>query len=84
MVINMKILWMKQVTDNRNFELVERLGMNVYKLENPEEIDKTIENAINKNYKTIILTNELASFSEDIIKKYTDNKDINIIISKRK
>ena len=58
--------------------------MNGYKLDNPEDVDKVMENMINKNYNTIILSNDIASFSEDIIKKYKNNKDINIIISKRK
>ena len=36
---------------------------------------------IKKEYDTIIITNELAGFSEDIIKKYAKNKKIKIIIS---
>ena len=43
----------------------------------------------NKNFKFIerlgievIITQELAGFSEDIIKKYSKNKDIKIIINK--
>jgi len=37
-----------------------------------------------QNYNMIVLSNEIAGFSEDIIKKYQKNKDINIIISPRK
>lgn len=37
-----------------------------------------------KNRDTIILTNEVASFSEDIIKKYNKNENINIIITPNK
>ena len=50
----MKISWIKQENDNRNFNMVERLGMDVYKLENPEEIDEKIETLIKKDYKTIV------------------------------
>ena len=80
----MKISWIKSENDNRNFAIAERLGMRVYRLSNPEQIDKTMENLINQNCKTIILSNELAGFSEDIIRKYRNNKDVNIIISPRR
>ena len=39
---------------------------------------------INDDYKTIWITNELAGFSEDIIKKYKRNNSINIIIAPNK
>lgn len=80
----MKISWIKQENDNKNFTMPEKLGMNVCKLENPEEVDNKIKELINENNKTIILTNEIAGFSEDIIKKYQKNNSINIIISTRK
>lgn len=84
MVIIMKISWIKQENDNKNFNIVERLGMNVCKLQNPEDIDRTMEKLINQNYNTLVLSNELASFSQDIIKKYSNSEDIKIIISSRK
>ncbi len=80
----MKISWIKNENDNRNFWVAERLGMGVYRLSNPEDIDKTMQDLVNQNCKTIILSNEIAGFSEDIIKKYRNNKDVNIIISPRK
>lgn len=80
----MKISWIKQEKDNRNFQVAEKLGMNVYRLENPEEVDNTIKKLINENCSTIILSNEIAGFSEDIIKKYNKNNNINIVISPRK
>ena len=43
-----------------------------------------MEDLVKNNYKTIVLSNEVAGFSEDIIKKYQNNKDINIIISPRR
>ena len=36
---------------------------------------------IGKNYDTIILSNEVAGFSEDIIKKYQKDKNVKIVIS---
>ena len=80
----MKITWIKQEKDDQNFAIAERLGMEVHRLNNPEEVDKTMEELVEKNYHTIILSNEIAGFSEDIIKKYQNNKDINIIISPRR
>lgn len=80
----MKISWIKQEKDNRNFEIAERLGMDVHRLENPEDVDQTIKKLVNEDYHTIILSNEMAGFSEDIIKKYQKNKNVNIIISPRK
>ena len=77
----MKVSFIKYEKDNKNFKLAESLGMNVHKIQNPEAVDTKMEELIKNNCKTIILTNEIASFSEDIIKKYQKRKDISIIIS---
>ena len=65
----MKISWIKQEKDNKNFAIAERLGMDVHRLNNPEEVDKTIDDLVKQNYNMIVLSNEMAGFSEDIIKK---------------
>lgn len=80
----MKISWIKQENDNKNFKVAERLGMDVFKLKNPEEIDMKMNDLVSQNYNTIIISNEIAGFSEDIIKKYSNSKDIKIVISPRK
>lgn len=80
----MKISWIKEQKDNKNFAIAERLGMNVYRLENPDKVDEKIEELVKQDFHTIILSNQIAGFSEDIIKKYKKNKDINIVISPRK
>lgn len=80
----MKISWIKDEKDNKNFAIAERLGMNVYRLENPDKVDEKIEELVRQDFHTIILSNQIAGFSEDIIKKYKKNKDINIVISPRK
>ena len=36
---------------------------------------------IKNNYDTIVISNEVAGFSEDIIKKYQKSKNIKIVIS---
>lgn len=80
----MKISWIKDEKDNKNFAIAERLGMDVHRITNPEEVDRTMENLVQKKCNIIVLSNEIAGFSEDIIKKYQNNKEINIIISPRK
>ena len=54
------------------------------KLDNPDDVDSEIKNLYSNNYKTIILSNEIASFSEDIIKKYNSTENISIIIAPKK
>jgi hypothetical protein len=39
-------------------------------LEDLENIDEKIRQLVNEQYNTIIISNEAAAFSEDIIKKY--------------
>ena len=82
--MNMKISWLKYEKDDKSFKVPERLGFDVFKLEDPELTDVTIEELIHKRYDTIILTNELAGFSEDIIKKYSRDRNISIIIARDK
>lgn len=83
-MLNLKISWIKYEKDDVNFIIPERLGMKVEKLENPEEVDNKMKELINQNYKTIILSNEIAGFSNDIIRKYQNNSEVNIVISTRK
>lgn len=80
----MKISWIKYEKDNKDFRIAERLGMDVYKIESPEEVDNKMKELIKEHYNTIVLSNEVAGFSEDIIKKYQNKKDVNIIISPRR
>ena len=77
----MKISWIKYANDAKSFSLPEKLGFDVFKL---QQTDKKIEELVKKQYDTIIVSNDVASFSENIIKKYSKNEEINIIISARK
>lgn len=78
----MKISWLKSNQDLKNFKFVERLGFEVIKLDNQEKVDQKIKELIEDKNDTIVITQELAGFSEDIIKKYSKNKDVKIIINK--
>lgn len=77
----MKISWIKTKNDDKSFKIFENLGFKVYNLDDPEKIDEKISGLIENDCKTIVLSNEIAAFSEDIIKKYKISEDISIIIA---
>lgn len=77
----MKISWIKTKNDTESFKIFQNLGFDVYSLEDPENTDKKIGELIKNNCKTIILSNEIASFSNDIITKYKKQDDVSIIIA---
>ena len=76
----MKVSWIKYEKDKKNFRIPENLGFDVFKLHDIDNIDNKINELIKNKYNTIIISNEVAGFSEDIIKKYSKNENINIII----
>ena len=80
----MKISWLKAKNDNRSFKFQKNLGLDVYEIEDLEQTDNKLNELVNNKYNTIILSNEVASFSSDIIKKYAKNDNINIIIAPSK
>ena len=84
LVIIVKISCIKGKNDESSFKILKNFGADVYEIEDFEETDNTIKQLVQKDYKTIWITNELAGFSEDIIKKYSRNNDINIIIAPSK
>ena len=77
----MGISWLKSSNDDKSFKLFKGLGMNVYEIDDLEKTDEKIKELIEQRYNTIIISNEIASFSEDIIKKYSKEENINIIIA---
>ena len=74
----MKVSWLKY---ENSFKIPEALGFDVIKLENPEETDNKIKELMKKEYKMIVVSNEIAGFSEDIITKYNRDKNVSIIIA---
>lgn len=80
----MKISWIKAKNDDKSFRLFKNMGFDVTEVEDLEKTDEAIRELIGKHRDTIVLTNEVASFSEDIIKKYDKNDNINIIIAPNK
>lgn len=77
----MKISWIKHINDEKSFKYPKMLGMQVFEIKDREKIDEKIDELYNENYTTIIISNELAGFSQNIISKYSKNKNINIIIT---
>ena len=80
----MKISCIKGKNDNNSFKILKSFGVDIFEVDDYEKTDETIKKLINDDYKTIWITNELAGFSEDIIKKYVKKNDINIIIAPSK
>ena len=80
----MKMSWIKYEKDDLSFKVPEKLGFDVFKLIEPEETDNKIKELINKNYDFIIITSEIGGFSEDIIKRYNKDRNVNIIIARDK
>lgn len=83
MVIFMRISWIKAKNDDKSFRFQKNMGLDVYDIDDLEETDKKI-NELKNTYHTIVVSNEVASFSSDIIKKYEKDDGINIIIARRK
>ena len=77
----MKITLLKGSNDKKSFRLFETLGAKVKTVDDLEKKDEKIQELIRQNYTTIIMTNEVAGFSESIIKKYNRTNDIKIIIA---
>lgn len=76
----MKISWIKYKNDNKSFRFFKSIGMDVIDIENREDIDTAINRLVSNDYKTIILSSDVAAFSNDIITKYQKSDDINIVI----
>lgn len=77
----MKYVFVKRSNDLKSFKMFETFGANIEKIEDLEKTDEKIKELIGRNYRTIILTNEVASFSENIIRRYNKTQDIKIIIA---
>jgi len=77
----MKFVLLKGSNDEKSFKLLENLGADVERIDDLEKTDDKIKELVYKDYRTIVMTNEVAGFSESIIKKYNKTEDIKIIIA---
>ena len=80
----MKISFVKQKQDKDTYKIPKGLGMDIFEIDNPNQIDSKIEELKQQNYTTICIPNYLASFSENIIKKYQRDTNFKIIITPQK
>ena len=76
----MKISCIKSEKDNKKFKMFQRIGIDVFKVSDPEKIDINLKELVRQEYDTIFISNEIASFSEDIIKKYDKMQTVRVII----
>ena len=77
----MAISWLKSSNDKKSFKVFKNLGMDVYEIKDLEKTDEKIKKLVEQKYDTIVISNEVASFSQDIINKYNKVEGINIIIA---
>ena len=77
----MSITWLKGSNDKKSFKIFESFGADVQKIDDLEKTDEKIRDLIRHNCNTIIMTNEVASFSESNKKKYGKRDDIKIVIA---
>ena len=71
MKFKLKISWIKYEKDDKSFVIPEKFGFDVFKLHDLERTDEKLKELINNNCNTIIISNDVASYSEDLIKKYS-------------
>ncbi len=79
----MKITFIKYEKEN-NYQIPKIFGINVEEIKEPEQIDEKIEELKRKEYTTIVISDELASFSEKIVNKYKYDNSIKLIITPTK
>ncbi len=80
----MRISWLKSSNDNKSFKIFKNLGFDVYEIRDLDKTDEKIKELVDQKYTTIVLSNEVASFSGDIINKYNKKENINIFIAPKK
>lgn len=75
----MKISFIKFEKEQK-YNFPKTIGMNVEEIREPEQVDDKIKELKEKEYTTIVISNELASFSGKIISRYKYDSSINIVI----
>ena len=79
----MKISWIKSDKVSKNFKVPELLGFDVFTIKDNEKVDSKIDELIANKYHTIIISKDLAGFSQKINDDYTKNKNVDIIINNK-
>lgn len=77
----MSVSYLKFYKDEKSFKIPKAFGMDVFEVQDLEKTDEKIKELVDKKYTTIVVSNEIANFSEDIVKKYAKKNNVNIVIS---
>jgi vacuolar-type H+-ATPase subunit F/Vma7 len=77
----MKVSFIKFKDDKDRYKIAKMVGMDVFELDSPEDVDKQIQELEKQNYRTIFIPDSLASFSDEIVSKYKYNDSLKIIIT---
>lgn len=80
----MKISFLKTTQDKESYKIAKGFGMDIFEIDDPEKIDSKIQELKQEQYTTVFIPNDLASFSENIIKQYQYDPAIKIIITPSK
>ncbi len=80
-MIFLKFVCIKSKKDEDSFRMFKTLGTKIYELEDLEQVDNKIKECIEQQYNPIVLSNEVANFSGDIITKYQNSNLVHIIIA---
>lgn len=80
-MIFLKFVCIKSKNDERSFNVFKTFGTKIYELEDLEQVDNKIKECIEQQYNPIIISNEVANFSGDIITKYQNSNLVHIIIA---
>ena len=80
----MKVSFIKFKDDKDRYKIAKMVGIDVFEVNSPDDIDRQIEELEKQDYRTIFIPNSLASFSDDIINKYKNNDNLKIIITPSK
>lgn len=68
--------------DKKSFKHIKSLGFDVYEIEDLEKVDDKLKE-LKKDYSTVVISNDIANFSQDIITKYKTQKNFTIIIARK-
>ena len=75
----MKVCFLKYKNE-KYYRIPQILGMHIKEIEEPERVDYEIEKLKKEKFETVVVSENLASFSEEIAKKYSKDNNLNIII----
>ena len=75
----MKVCFLKYEKE-KYYRMPQILGMHIREIDKPEKVDLAIDKLKKENYKTVVISDNLASFSEKIANQYKKDNNFNIII----